>query len=466
VTPEQYYTHDDVRARLREGCGGRGADPPTAAYVAALDPAARRLPTWDAAERCPPERVGPFLARGLDLSRSLWDREHLIVMIELDYLNLDLPAEPFLRPVNVFFKMEPAYRAARRVFRALGLRLRTAVTGRGYQFAGQVPLDDDMVTALGEMVEQPPAWLDSAARWRQSGLAASITERHARAWSGLGLLLEHLAHTILQEAAPRSAIPVVFNGTVVGSGRVGRECVAIDFSHAGDPLPVRHMRLAFSTYQWHRQRPDIFGAHTAAVTPPLATILRGRETLMTLMSRGRGLDEGVTAARAADGTLPTVTRGLRALLESYRSSPLARFHDALHAARRLRRPFRAIDAAVTPPCVAATLARPNDLLLKPEHIQHVVRVLRSLDWDAADIAALVESRYREDHGWGDRWTWMEPRSRADFDVRVFAGLIATGHDSLVDFNCVSAQEKDICPRSGCVFDLRHERDRLRAASPA
>lgn len=465
MTPEEYYRHDDVRARVREGCGGRGADRATAVYVAALDPAARRLPTWDAAERCPPEHVAPFLARGLDVSRALWDREHLIVMIELDYLNSDLPAEPFLRPMEVFFKMEPAYQAARRVFHALGLRLRTAVTGRGYQFAGQVPLDDEVVTALSDMAETP-AWLDSTVRWHPAGMAAPITERHARAWSGLGLLLEHLAHGILREAAPRSAIPVVFNGTVVGSGRVGRECVAIDFSHAGDPLPVRHMRLAFSTYQWHRQRPDIFGAHTAAVTPPLATILRGRETLTAMMTRGRGLEEGVAAAHAADGTLPTVTRGVRALLDHYRSSPLSRFHDAFHAARRTRRPVRAIDEAATPPCVTATLARPNDLLLKPEHIQHLVRVLRSLDWGPADIAALVESRYREDHGWGDRWTWMDPRSRADFDVRVFAGLIATGHDALVDFNCVSAQEKDICPRSGCRFDLRHERDRLRAASPA
>ena len=465
MTPEEYYRHDDVRARVWEGCGGRGADRATAVYVAALDPAARRLPTWDAAERCPPEHVAPFLARGLDISRALWDREHLIVMIELDYLNPDFPAEPFLRPMEVFSRMEPAYQAARRVFRALGLRLRTAVTGRGYQFAGQVPLDDEVVTALGDMVETP-AWLAPPGRWHQAGLAGSITDRHARASSGLGLLLEHLAHAILREAAPRSAIPVVFNGTVVGSGRVGRECVAIDFSHAGDPLPVRHMRLAFSTYQWHRQRPDIFGAHTAAVTPPLATILRGRETLTAMMTRGRGLEEGAAAAHAADGTLPTVTRGVRALLDSYRSSPLARFHDAFHAARRVRRPFRGIDEAATPPCVTATLARPNDRLLKPEHLQHLVRVLRSLDWDPADIAALVESRYREDHGWGDRWTWMEPRSRADFDVRVFAGLLATGHDSLVDFNCVSAQEKDICPRSGCAFDLRHERDRLLAASPA
>jgi hypothetical protein len=58
---------------------------------------------------------------------------------------------------------------------------------------------------------------------------------------------------------------------------------------------------------------------------------------------------------------------------------------------------------------------------------------------------------------------LDPRTRADFDVRVFAGMIATGLDPLVDFNCVSAQEKDICPRDGCEFDLRVDRNGLARA---
>lgn len=44
--------------------------------------------------------------------------------------------------------------------------------------------------------------------------------------------------------------------------------------------------------------------------------------------------------------------------------------------------------------------------------------------------------------------------------RVFAGLVTTGSDQLVDFNCVSAQEKGLCPRSACTHDLRIDRVRL------
>jgi hypothetical protein len=65
-----------------------------------------------------------------------------------------------------------------------------------------------------------------------------------------------------------------------------------------------------------------------------------------------------------------------------------------------------------------------------------------------------------DYGWGNRWRFLDAQTRARFDVRVFAGLIATDADQLTDFNCVSSQEKGVCPRSGCLHDLRIDRDRL------
>ena len=39
-------------------------------------------------------------------------------------------------------------------------------------------------------------------------------------------------------------------------------------------------------------------------------------------------------------------------------------------------------------------------------------------------------------------------------------MIATGLDTMIDFNCVSAQEKQICPGVGCAHDLRVDRERV------
>ena len=87
-------------------------------------------------------------------------------------------------------------------------------------------------------------------------------------------------------------------------------------------------------------------------------------------------------------------------------------------------------------------------------------------WSAAQVARLVEREYTRDHRWGDRWGRLKSPNAAEFDVRVFAGLIVTGADRLVDFNCTSAQEKGVCPRVGCVHDLREDRDRLAARFPS
>jgi hypothetical protein len=63
------------------------------------------------------------------------------------------------------------------------------------------------------------------------------------------------------------------------------------------------------------------------------------------------------------------------------------------------------------------------------------------------------------HGWGDRWREYDPATRAEFYVRLFAGQIATGLDTGVDFNCVSQQEKQFC-WNPCGCSLEPFREKL------
>lgn len=436
----EYYGDAHVRARIAEFCGAAEGRPPTAAYLAGLGP------THPNSE--PP-----------DLARSLWDLHHLLFFIQLDYLNADHPEEAFVHPADVLLKLEPAYRACRAVFDALDLNVLSIATARGYHFVGQIPLDAIVIEALASLSGETPAWhADHLARRRQ-GFPAMITARHARAATGLGLLIEHAAHLILARRWT-SSVPLVVNGSRVGTGLAGRECVSIDFSHVGEPLDLVRLRTAFSPYRRHQYRSDLFGTRVADL-PPLVALPRDRQPLVTLLTDGRGLNVGRDAARTASTAIPDIKRGIVRLMGNYLHSPLAAFHRTFLAKRRhLTGPLPDWSAAGLPPCIRAPLERPNDLLLKPEHLQHVVRGLLANGWAAPEIAALVQQKFEETAGWGDRWACSDPRTRADFDVRVFAGLVATGADELVDFNCVSAQEKDVCPRVGCPHDLRVDRDRL------
>lgn len=453
-----YYRDSQVRARLLEYCGAFAGEPPTAAFVAGLDPS-RPQPTWAQSPHLPVADLSSLCDGGCDVSRSLWDTRALIFMVDLDYQNLDYPSEPFTRASDVFFKLESVYAIVQATLRRLGLPVLTLATGRGYHFVGRIPLGHPVVDALATLASVP-GWYAGVDRRRARNVNATMSDVQARAAMGLTLVLEHVAHAILRQAAGRTLIPVVVNGTTVGSGLVGRECISIDFSHGGDPLDERFIRMAFSAYQWHRARPDIFGT-AVATRPPLVAVPRRDVPLTTFLLAGRDLSAAVGDAFLHNAVLPDISHGMARLLDDYEQSPLARFHAEFRHECQAHELPPAVPATLAP-CLVRPLGQPNDLLLKPEYIQNLVRGLLAEGWRASQIAALVHREYTRDHRWGDRWTRLDAQTRAEFDVRVFAGLVVAGVDPLIDFNCTSSQDKSICPFVGCHHDLRDDRDRLRA----
>lgn len=456
-----YGDDPEVRARVLEYCGATATSPPTAASVATLRGSDAAFVTWATAVRHPISAIPRLLHGGGDLARSLWDTRHLVFLIDLDHQNPDDPGEPFLHPADVFVRLEPTYRATRHVLSMAGIEALPVMTGRGYHFVGTIPLDHTVVDRLAALRPTTPGWWATHAQRCPPEVEVRVTPRQARAAEGLGLLIEYLAHQIVRRAASASPVPVTVNGTIVGHGVHGRESVSVDFSHVGDPLDIRHFRVAFGPYEWHRARPDIFGLAAASRSPDLVALPRARRNLLAMLLGGRTPAFARQLAGRSHARIPDVSRGIGRLLDRYDGSRLARFHRAF-ADPSAETALPALDRGEMPPCVSPALDTPNDLLLKPEHIQHLTRWLVSRGWTARQVAELVCSVYQQDHGWGSRWTQVDARTRAEFDVRVFGGMIATGLDTMVDFNCVSAQEKLICPRVGCPHDLRVDRDRALA----
>lgn len=454
----RYYADRDVRARVKEYCGDTGSGP-TAVYAACLDPGTRGAAAqWELSRLAAADRIGDLLASGGDVARSLWDRDHLLVHLDLDYQNTDAPGEPFLYPAEAFFRLEPVYRAIRREMLRFGLPLFVLMTGRGYHFTGQLRLDDPLVPALAALVPAAPHWHDGVAGRLPAGVTAAMTATHARAHAGLGCLVEYLAHRVLRRVGVGSMIPVVVNGTVVGAGLTGRAAASLDFSHFGDPLDVRLIRAAFSGYQLHRLRADIFGERAAREVPAMATVPRVRGLEEALMSRTP--DAARRIAAQGDAAIPDVGAGVARLMEEYHGSPLAAFHGGYFAACLAPDPAPALSLDALPPCVSWPLREPNDRLLQPAFLQQLTRSLVAAGWHAADIARVVFGAYAADHHWGAHWRRRDPWTRAVFDVGVFAALMDDGLDEGIDFNCVSAREKGLCPGTGCHFNLADLRDRM------
>jgi hypothetical protein len=464
ATLAEYYADPHVRERITEYCGGTDGRAPTAVYLASMAATEGMFRTWDDASKHPLEQMDALLASAADIARSMWDRAQLLLHLDFDYLNIDRPAEAYTHPADLFYKIEPSYRAALHVFGKYGLAMLPIVTGRGYHFTAHVPLGSAVVDRLAELTPAPPRWLGSRDARRHPFATPDVTSRHARAYAGAGMLAEFLAHQIVRRARPRSPIPIVVNNTVVGTGEVGRECLSVDLSYAGDPMDVRHMRVAYSAYQKHRFRPDLSGA--AATRPPLVAVPRTSESLECLLRSRSDLRHAARLARSASAALPDASDGVVRLLDAYLASPLANFHRAFSAAVPATRGSPgandrpAVSRGLLPACVTRALAHPNDLLLQPSIVQHVTRVLLAHGLSPRDIAALIQAHYDADHDWGRRWNWMDSEARACFDVRVFSGMLVCGLDGAIDLNCRSAQEKGLCPGGECGRDLRVTRARL------
>lgn len=462
-----YYGQPAVRARIREYCGLECGRPPSSVFLSAALPGASIPNGWTLDPQFPATDIDDVLNRGADIFRSTWDREHLLICIDVDYLNADRLGHAFARPAEVFHKMEPTYQAIGKLLERYGMGLLAVMTGRGYQLTGRIPLQSLLVHRLAALAPGVPDWYETQERRLPRWIEDRFTPAHARAYIGAGLILEYLAHQVIRQAAPKSPLPLVLNGTHVGFGPSGREAVSIDLSFAGDPMDVRHMRVAFGGYQMHRFRPDLYGTEVSSLEPLIA-VPRGSASLDEMLQR-RSPDGAARLAEFSRTRIPIVTDGVAGLVADYEQSSLARFHRAFYATEpdppaAWVHTYDRFDRSALPPCVVAPLAAPHDLLLKPEHVQHVTRFLMSEGWAPRHIAGLVWSRYEKDFGWGDRWSRLSPRARAEFDVRVFAGMITTGLDRGVDFNCRSAQEKQLCPLTGCPRDLRVNRDRLLARS--
>jgi hypothetical protein len=84
----------------------------------------------------------------------------------------------------------------------------------------------------------------------------------------------------------------------------------------------------------------------------------------------------------------------------------------------------------------------------------------SIGWNPRAIATLIADTYEKDLDWNDQWVRLDSFNRAIFYTRLFCGMVATGVDRLIDFNCVSHREKGYCFARDCRANLVPFRDGL------
>jgi hypothetical protein len=404
----------------------------------------------------------------LELARSLCDRDGLLAHVDIEHVHFDRPWETFAFPERAFALQQPVAAALEASLARRGIVPLHALTGRGHHWAWSISRHSPAFAALAGLV--PPGVRASAAgRGARCSAAGEVTaERDAAARFGLGLVAEGVGHEILRAAAPVARVPVQLTAVAVGPGPRGREIVSVDLSPFGDPLPTRTARVPFSIYLkgWRLGR----ALAPPRALDPLAVVIAPAGTPLAEALAARRPELAAELASRTRAAIPDGSAGTLRLVEAYRASPLAAFHCRYYACEpepreRWRETYDRLDLRTLPPCAAELLARPNDAILRPAALQHLVRVLLALDWHPRHVAGLVRSKLEGDFGWQPGVHFFDAELRADFYVRLFAGLVATGADGMVDLNCISAQEKWLCPQEWCGWNLATLRAALRQETP-
>lgn len=454
----EYYRYASVRRRIAEYCGGIAEEPEefSCVYLVGYGVGEKRPFCPEPHASMETARFAELLESGADVLRSIWDRSSLLGILDIEYANWDYPAEVFFRPAEVFAKMEPLYRTILRCFRALGAEPLTILTGQGYHFVFRIPMDCAAFPRLAAHGSVSAHLIEWSNRFG-ARFGRKISRLEAAAYEALGRLVELLVHRIFREyeslpGERGERIPAV--PTDVAVGHVGpsghREAISLDLSLYGDPLPRRATRCPFSVYQKHRVLSEKFGERAGREIPTPVLLPRSEGSDLGTLLEARV--DGNRAARLAERSsvrIPDISGSLLGWLRDYECSSLSRIHHEMETSG-LDRPT---DPTNLPPCIAHCLREPNPHLLKPTNLQALTRVLLAGGWKPTEIAALVRSRYEEDHDWGDLWEKYDAATRARFYVRLFSGLVQTGVDREIDLNCLSQQEKGYCWQPFCGFNL-------------
>lgn len=458
-----YYRHPAVRARIAEYCGGSEPFPAhlSAGGLAgfggwhglrAADMAPVPVPVTD---------LRHLFEDGADVCRSFADRDGTLLQLDVDYVNPLDPTEANRDPTACFERLEPVYHAAQDTLARFGMTALALMTGRGYHFTARAPLGTPLHDSLITIARLSPALrVRYEAEEERESLALSMGAAH----EGAGRLVEHLAHEVVRALRGRTAIPVTA-ADVPPPGRGAFIC--LDVTAYGDPLFSRYARCAFSSHQ------KAAGAGGEAGRPFVIVLPRRSLRVAELLSIRSDPAAAARLAESVSVRLPDVCEATE-WLQSYGDSRLARFHRRFDSATTSPSSLAAdayahIDPRALPKCVRLALASPNPGLLVPIALRAVTLVLWSRGWPLRRVADLVRSRYDAEHGWGGLWRRYEPAARADFYVRLFAGLVVDELDEAAGFTCASQQERGGCPGGDCGHELKWhfpEISRIRAMASA
>ncbi|MEI8293775.1 MAG: hypothetical protein WCG66_07255 [bacterium] len=408
-TLRSFYRTPAVRARILEFLGGETPSSATCEYITAdgVD--------WPVREPRMPGELFHSLEEGLDICRSLSDKQSLIAHLDIEYVNFDFAAEAYLDPQRTFELQEPVAAAIHCILKYFRIHALHVLSGRGHHYVWRIRRSSQVFSTLCEIGSKTTA---------SNGMAPTCTEK---AFAGLGLVMEFFGRLIIEMARPHCRIPLELTAVEVPPSERGREMISIDLSEYGDPLPTRTVRVPFSGYLKPWQQAYAVGEENIGKIGPIIFVPTEERETSGAVAAMRDPERAARWAERFSTDIPDSTIGTGELLREYANSALHRFHDFFYSRRHdpvisWTRTYDRTPLESLPEGVRDALLFPNDSLLRPGTIRAVTEALVPRGWHPRHVAGLIRSKFERDYGWGNQWKDYSPAMRADFYVRIFSGM--------------------------------------------
>jgi hypothetical protein len=440
---ENYYQCPAIRRRIAEFLASDHHDTVSAVFITPCD-VVHEIGT----DFRLPNELEYFYERSYDINRSLWDSSSLIAHLDIEYVNFDFPAEPYLDPIRSFDLQKEIVAAIQKILLEYGVSPLHLLSGRGHHFVWRI---DQNSAAFGKLskIARLPRHLKLRYATKCSPANTSVSPDLGAAYLGLGKIMEFIALSVKSVCDKLTCIPVELSAVEVPPQVRGREIVSIDITEYGDLLNTRLIRIPFSLYLKPWKYHGILNDEIRDRVPVMVSIPFFEMGINEAVSVMRNLESASDLANRASVRIPDQSIPMLTVIEAYEQSTVAQFHAQFYEQEHTNPDLWGISydrfsRELLPPCVGTILENPNDLLLKPAGIRHVVRVLLSLGWHPRHIAGLIRTKYERNYGWGREWYFYDAATRSDFYTRIFFTLIASGVDSLVHFDCLSVSSSGYC----------------------
>ncbi len=183
---QNYYARPAVRQRMVEFLGGHRLEQTSAVYLTADD----RSPGPGFHPR-PPSQLWACLESGLEVMRSLWDRRSLLFHLDIEYVNFDYPAEPYLDPERSLELQRPLIRLLRQQLLTWGIAPLHLLSGRGHHLVWRIDRGSAAYRRLVELGVLPDTLRAIYESFCSTGETVGLEA--GAAFAGAGQILEYAA---------------------------------------------------------------------------------------------------------------------------------------------------------------------------------------------------------------------------------------------------------------------------------